>query len=680
MDVAHVDFETFSELSIKAGKKNSVGAVKYSRHPSTELLCMGWAIGDEDPELWLPGNPSPRRLEEHVREGGLVCAWNAEFEIPVWRNVAHERLGWLNVPLDQWRDTAAVALTYALPAALGEAGAALGVDVTKDKRGEHLINKLCKLRTPSKNDPSTRWTYDRVPQDYEDFYEYCRQDVRSERAIHEALPRKDLTKAELKTWMMTVQMNLRGWYVDLDTTRRVIELMDQYKVRALAELRALTGFKVHTANQLDKLKAWLSDSEGVHLTNLQAETIEETLLRTDLTRRARRALEIRQVLSGAAVNKFAAQVRLADSDQCVRNLLMYHGTSTGRDAGRGIQIQNYLRKSVSNTEDGVNTAIAVVHSEDPIPTIERLYGPVPKFAALLTRSMLTSRPGHVLYSGDYASIENRLSAWYGGCEYALKVFRRGLDEYGVFASRYYSVDYADFIGRYKDGDPLADKQRNHSKRAVLSLMFGSGWPKFQATCAQWGDPCDDETAKDTVNFYRQELYPEVVSMWYDLEEAAQAAIMSPGTLTKVKRPYASVKFHVADDFLYMTLASGRRLAYHKPKIQKKKTPWGTMRDTITHMGREGKSGRWVRMKLIPGTIFNNAVQGTARDYMMAGCHGVVDAGYFLIGRVHDELINERESGTGSLGEYERLMCPDVRWLQGVPMVAECWSGTRWKKA
>lgn len=677
---AHVDFETFSELSIKAGKKNSVGAVKYSRHPSTEILCMAWAIGDEDPELWLPGDPPPTRLMKHVREGGLVCAWNAEFEIPVWENIAAERLGWLPVPLKQWRDTAALALTFSLPAALEDAGGALGVDVVKDPRGKHLINKLCKPRNPSKNDPSTRWTYDKVPQDYEDFYEYCRQDVRSERAIHEALPRDDLTPSELETWMMTVVMNLRGWFVDLDTTRRVIELMDKYKVKALAELRALTGYRVHTAGQRDKLLAWLSD-QGVHMPDMKAETVEETLLRKDLTRRARRALEIRQVLSGAAVNKFGTQVRLADADSVVRNLLMYHGAGTGRDAGRGIQIQNYLRASVSKTEAGVNTAIAVVHSEDPIPTIEQLYGPVPKFAALLTRSMLTSRPDHDLYSGDYSSIENRLSAWYAGAEHALGVFRKGLDEYGIFAAKYYSCDYDELIAAYKAGDADADKKRTHGKRAVLSLMFGSGWKKFQATCEQYGDPCTDEVAQDTVDFYRRELYPEVPDMWYDLEDAAKAAIQHPGTVTRVKRKYATAKFHVAKDFLFMTLASGRRIAYHKPKIQMKRTPWGQMRETITHMGREGKTGRWVRQKLIPGTIFNNLVQGTARDYMMAGCKRAVRAGYPLIGRVHDELINERERGAGgSVEEYTELICPDLDWLQGVPMLAECWTGTRYKKA
>lgn len=643
----------------------SVGTAKYSQHHSTELLCMGWSIGNGDPSVWLPGSPPPEQLSEHIREGGIIAAWNAEFEIPIWEAVAVERLGWPPVPMNQWVDTAILALSFALPAKLSLAGLALGVDVTKDKRGQHLVNKLCKPRKPSKHNPATRWTYDAVPEEYEGLYSYCAQDVRSEVAIEQALPARQLPRRELESWRMTVDMNRRGWAVDIGSTNKMLEIMGEHKTYALSELRALTGNKIQTAGQRDKIIAWLG-KRGVEMKDMTKDTVEATLRRKDLDRRSRRVLEIRQELSHASTNKYRAQKTRLCEDGTVKNNIMFNGTSTGRDAGRGIQIQNYLRDGISKTEQGVETAFQVLHSPEPIPAINMMYGSVPHFASLMTRSMLTSSPGMILYSGDYASIENRISAWYAGCDYALNIFRDGLDEYKMFAKKYYDVAYED----------VTPKMRDHSKRAVLSLVFGSGWKKFQATCEQYGDPCTADVAEDTVTFYREELYPEVVKMWFDLEKAAKQAIKT-GIRTVVRTKLAKIFFEVRHGFLFMKLASGREIAYHKPRIEPRRTPWGQMKDTITHMGMD-KSG-WHRQNLIPGRIFENAVQATARDIMMEGAHAVEAEGYDLIGRVHDELINQRPIGTGDLEEYLGLMCPEIPWLKGVPILAEGWVGHRYKK-
>ncbi len=658
----HLDFETFSEMKLP-----SVGSYKYARHASTEPLCLGWAIEDEDPSLWeQPDFVQPPRLRDHVRAGGLVWAWNVEFEMPIWQYVMVERFGWEPIPFEQWRCSQALALSFALPAKLELAGPAIGAGELKDERGRHLLNKLSKPRKPSKHNPATRWTPEAVPQDYADLYEYCRQDVRTERAIHQALPAQELSAQELRIWQETVRLNFRGWHVDVESTRRMLSLLEAYKVKALGELRAITDFRIETVNQNEKIRAWLAE-RGVSMPNMQADTVTDALRRKDLDRRSRRLLELRQVLSKASTNKYAAQVRYVTEDDRVRNLLQYHGASTGRDAGRGIQIQNYLRAAISKTNEGVETAIKVLHLPDPIPAIELLYGPVPIFASLLTRSMLTSAPGRVLYAGDYASIENRISAWTAGCEYGLNVFRAGLDEYKQFGSRYFGVDY----------DAVTKEQRDQSKTAILSLVYGTGWKAFMAKREQQGSPCTEEIARETVNFYREEAYPEVVSMWRDLEKAAKAAIGSPGRVAQVKRPYCRVRFQVRDDFLYMRLPSGRELAYHRPRILPRRTPWGEMRPTIMHWGMTVAG--WRLQALIPGRIFENLVQAVARDIMMAGSRRTIAAGYEQVGRVHDEIVSERDQGTGDLDEYLELLCPTLDWLDGVPITAGGWVGHRFKK-
>ena len=47
----YLDFETYSEADIK-----KCGAWRYSIDKTTEILCMAFAINDEQVELWTPQN------------------------------------------------------------------------------------------------------------------------------------------------------------------------------------------------------------------------------------------------------------------------------------------------------------------------------------------------------------------------------------------------------------------------------------------------------------------------------------------------------------------------------------------------------------------------------------------------------------------------------------------------
>lgn len=661
--LAHLDFETFSELPLKGPK--GVGTSRYAEDPSTDVLCAAYAIGDEAPAVWTPDDPPPRRLFDHVAAGGLVHAWNVEMEIPVWREVCTERYCWPEVPFDQWRDTAAVALVHALPAALDNCGAALGLAIQKDPRGRHLVNKLCKPRRPSKHDPRTRWTPESVPKDFEDLYAYCARDVEAERAVHHALPHPELTPLELAIWRMTVDMNLRGWAVDIESVNLMIEMLAKQKARALAELVKVTGGAVRTENQIDRALEWLR-GRGVSLPNYQALTIEEALrgLWGEVPPDARRVLEIRQELAKASVKKFDSMVRRVCRDGTVKNNILHHGAATGRDAGRGLQIQNFVRAAISKSQDAIQDAVNVLRYPDPLGTVELVYGSPTRFASLMTRPMMIARPGHDLLAADFSSIENRVIVWYAECPYGIDIFNRGLDEYVTFATHIYrDVEY----------DGVSGEQRQRAKPAVLGCCFGQGWEGLQRYAATFGQHLTDDEAKRIVKTYRT-LYAEVPQLWYGLAGAAIEAVES-GQPTRYKR----IKFRVEGDFLYMILAGGRRLAYRKPRVEERETPWGEMRPTVTHMGTNSKTKKWERMKIIPGRFAENAVQATARDLLMRGALAAARAGYRPVGRVHDELVSEVPEGFGDLDDYCRLMAAPPSWLDGIPIEAVGWRGKRYRK-
>jgi DNA polymerase len=174
----HIDFETFSELDVR-----NVGAYVYAEHPSTEVLMMSWAFGDEPVQLWTPDGPwdydsMPRRVRRHLARGGAFCAHNVEFERQIFRDV----LG-IPIKIEQCRDTQTLSLTHGFPMSLDRASRAVGLEAKKDSRGTRLITKFCASRKPTKNNPATRWYPHDAPTDWEDFCGYCIQDTVVERAI-----------------------------------------------------------------------------------------------------------------------------------------------------------------------------------------------------------------------------------------------------------------------------------------------------------------------------------------------------------------------------------------------------------------------------------------------------------------------------------------------------------------
>lgn len=179
----HLDVETRSEAEIKRG------AQFYAMHQSTRILCLSYVIGrDPEPVLWLPGDKMPTIFHNLVDI--RFIAWNAEFEIAIFEHVMAQH-GFPAIPDEQWQCSMSDALALGLPGSLdqcGEALAPLELQFRKDPKGKNLITKLCKPKKPTKNSPGIWREKDDFLEDYLALYEYCRQDVRTERAIYDILP------------------------------------------------------------------------------------------------------------------------------------------------------------------------------------------------------------------------------------------------------------------------------------------------------------------------------------------------------------------------------------------------------------------------------------------------------------------------------------------------------------
>ena len=80
-----------------------------------------------------------------------------------------------------------------------------------------------------------------------------------------------------------------------------------------------------------------------------------------------------------------------------------------------------------------------------------------------------------------------------------------------------------------------------------------------------------------------------------------------------------------------------------------------------------------------GLWVENIVSGIARDLLVEAMFRVEAAGYRIILTVHDELVCEVPENFGSEQEFIRLMTRKPAWALDLPIAAEAWSGSRYRK-
>jgi DNA polymerase len=359
--IATADFETRSAANLK-----KTGSWKYSLDPTTQALCMAfrlpyWKAGRT--ALWHPAFPHLGMAETGVEElielfnwiigGELVEAHNAWFERGIWQNIMVSRYGWPAVDGKAWRCSAAKAAAHSLPRSLDDAAAALGLRIRKDAAGTKVMMKMNKPRKALKKELEA-WEAAGRPllwheskELFDQLFAYCRQDVLTEEAVSHAVP--DLSDAETAMYTLDQTINERGFLLDMSAVAVALELIESETTRLNTELKLLTGGCPDKATQRKKMHDWFLD-QWVIIEDTKAGTVDEALKRTDLSAKVRRGLELLQSLSRSSTAKYEAMRNWAGPDGRVRGGLLYHGASTGRWAGAGVQPHNFPRGTVKDID------------------------------------------------------------------------------------------------------------------------------------------------------------------------------------------------------------------------------------------------------------------------------------------------------------------------------------------
>lgn len=600
----YIDVETYSEVDL-----TKVGTPVYAGHPSTECLLVSWAVGEGPVQTWdLTADLSPPAALEALvlDQGTLFHAWNAPFEMAIFREV----LGF-EVPVERWRCDMVHALSLSLPAALTQAGAAISLpqDTQKLLHGKKLIRTFCMPRKPTKARPWSRCTAETDPEGWAEFIEYNRQDVEAERAIHQRLVKWPLPEHELGYWYLDRKINDTGYPIDRELVDNARALAKGNRAELVVEAKALTGLA--NPNSVPQLMGWLKDRD-LEQKNLDKHTVA-TLLQGELEPDVRRVLEIRQQLGKGSLAKFTALANATSDDDRLRNCLQFMGAArTGRWAGRVFQPHNIPRGSLKPEE--LHEAVEAIRMGYADLDMDQL--------ASCIRSAVRAPEGQLLRVADLANIESRILGWISDCRRMLQVFASDEDIYKDFASELFRVAVA----------RITKEQRNYAKPPTLGCGYGLGAKGLVAYAAGMFVEMTLEQAQQAVDAFRG-AYPEVVTLWRNLERASMATVRDGKT-----REVGRLRFVLERPFLFMALPSGRRLAYLHPRVEKVEAPWGDVIDQVTYMGLDQYTRQWCRQSTFGGRWVEQACQAISRDLLAYGLAEADGMGFEVVGHTHDEII------------------------------------------
>jgi DNA polymerase len=689
MSVLHLDLETRSDIDLV-----KCGVHIYARGKNTDVLCAAYAFDDEDVELLRRGDAVPRRVANHIESGGEVWAHNASFEREIINCVGTRLYGWPHLYLDQMRCTQAMAYAMAIPGSLDGCSAALGIDQRKDLSGKRL---MLQLSAPKEITPGGKIIWWEEPEQLEKLYEYCRQDVRVERAVGHRMMK--LSPFEQRVWQLDQKINSQGITVDYAAVTAAVDLIEAEKSRLNEEIRRVSGNQIATCTAVAQIKQYIA-SFGVATESLAKADLSELLQRSDLPPNVRAVLELRAEAGKASTAKLSAMAHgSAPPDYRIRGTFQYSGANTRRWAGRRIQLQNLPRPKLQpEVVDRILRGLGDGTVNQG--TIDVLFGPPMSVISSCLRGFLMAAPGKELVACDFSAIEARVIAWLAGQESVLEIFRTHGKIYEHAAARIFGVPM----------ESVTDSHRQVGKVAVLALGYQGGVGAFQQMARGYGvtmapalpslleraSPDQIAWAKERFKSEKPEISeeeflasdltkvfwrlanPAIVDLWRLLEADAIQAVLEPG------RKFAAngkIAFKKSGSFLWCRLPSGGVLCYPYPEVQTKKTKWGQTKQMLTYMSEDGQTRKWQRFHTYGGSIAENVTQAVARDLLAEAMLRLDEMGFDIVAHVHDEIVCEVKEGTGaaSLEIIAKAMSVVPNWCPDIPLKAAGFFATRYRK-
>lgn len=645
MKTLSIDIETYSSTPLQKS-----GVYRYVEAPDFEILLFGYSV-DAGPVQVIDlacGEHIPKEILAALEDEAVTkWAFNASFErICLSRFLGYPTGDYLDP--ESWRCSMIWAATMGLPLSLEGVGAVLGLEKQKLSEGKDLIKYFCQPCAPTKtNGQRNRNRPFHAPDKWADFKRYNIRDVETEMGIQQRLYKFPVPEMVWEEYHLDQQINDTGVRLDLELVKQALEMDDRSRKELTTAMQRITALE--NPNSVQQMKQWLAEN-GMSTDSLDKKAVAE-LLKTAPPELCE-VLTLRQQLAKSSVRKYQAMEKTVCADDRARGMFQFYGANrTGRFSGRNIQLQNLPQNHLPDLAE----ARALVRSGD-FEAVELLYEDVPDTLSQLIRTAFIPREGTQFYVADFSAIEARVIAWFAGESWRQEVFANGGDIYCASASQMFRVPVE------KHG--INGHLRQKGKIAELALGYGGSVGALKAMGALDMGLAEEELPP-LVDAWRQSN-PKIVEFWWAVDRAVMEAVKYKHTTTDY-----GLTFSCRSGMLFITLPSGRKLAYVKPKVGINKFGGSC----ITYEG-VGGTKKWERLDSYGPKFVENIVQATARDIL---CYAMKTLRCCsIVMHIHDELVIESDPRM-SLEAICEQMGRTPPWAEGLLLRADGYVTPFYKK-
>ena len=645
MQTLSIDLETYSDQPLA-----KTGVYRYVESPDFEILLFAYSVdGGPVQQIDLAcGEKIPSEVLSALEDETVTkWAFNANFErICLSRFLGYPTGDYLKP--DSWKCSMVWAAYMGLPLSLEGAGAVLGLEKQKLSEGKDLIKYFCQPCAPTKsNGQRTRNLPKHSPDKWLAFKRYNIRDVETEMSIQARLSKYPVPDSVWEEYHLDQEINDRGVGLDMELVRQAIQMDGRSRSELTQAMKELTS--LDNPNSVQQMKQWLADN-GMETDTLGKKAVAE-LLKT-APPQLQKVLTLRQQLAKSSVKKYQAMETAVCSDGRARGMFQFYGANrTGRWAGRIIQMQNLPQ----NHLDDLSEVRGLVRAGD-FDAVEMLYEDVPDTLSQLIRTAFVPQGDRKFIVADFSAIEARVIAWLAGEKWRQDVFAEGKDIYCASASQMFGVPVE------KHG--VNGHLRQKGKIAELALGYGGSVGALKAMGALEMGLSEDELPA-LVSAWRQSN-PKIVQFWWAVDRAVMDAVTRK-TTTKTH----GIVFSARNGMLFITLPSGRSLAYVKPKIGTNK--FGG--DCITYEG-VGGTKKWERLDSYGPKFVENIVQATSRDILCYAMRTLRCCS--IVMHIHDEVVIEADRRM-SLQAVCEQMGRTPPWAKGLRLRADGYETDFYKK-
>lgn len=634
-----IDIETYCAIDLRKS-----GVYRYAEDDSFELLLFAVSV-DNGPVTIndLTNEKLPQDiLEALVDDSVIKWAFNASFEricLSNWLKKHHPDLlsdGFLS-PVS-WRCSMIWSAYLGLPLSLEGVGTVLKLKDKKMREGADLIRYFCVPCKPTKiNGGRTRNLAHHAPDKWTTFNDYNIRDVEVELAIKERLKNFPVPDFVWDEYHQDQIINDRGIGIDVDFVKAAIKIDGESKAKIQEELKSLTGLE--NPNSVLQMIGWLRE-HGVTTDSLDKKAVKELLKTVDET--TAQVLKLRQQAAKSSVSKYQAMMNCVCEDGRARGMFQFFGANrTGRWAGRLVQLQNLPQNHLPDLEEARE-----LFGTGDLEATELIYDTQDTLSQLIRTSFVPSK-GKKFIVCDFSAIEARVLSHLAGERWRSKVFEEGKDIYCMSASQMFGVP----VEKHGQNSELRQK----GKIAELACGYGGSVGALKAMGAiDMG--LTEEELQPLVNSWRL-ANPNIVLYWWDVDRAVKTAIKE-----QIQTETHGIQFEVNKGMLFITLPSGRKLSYVKPRMGENQ--FGG--ESVTYEGT-GTAKRWERLESYGPKFVENIVQAISRDILAYSINQLKS--FQIVGHVHDEVIIECNIEQ-SLDEIESLMGIAPDWMSDINLRAD----------